>query len=112
MVTHALTHDPVIEARPLPRVRPPRTPPPGRALVLVPRGTFLVDTTEHRLALGYGTAQLRAAEDALNAELRRVTGAPSVRLYDARGGLRAVRGLSDARGRSRVRGVPREVTGP
>ncbi|MGW4431433.1 hypothetical protein [Streptomyces tendae] len=76
MVTHPLTYDPVVEARTLPRVRPPgpvRTPPPGRALVLVPdagpmrtvgpgepvpefragayRRMFLVDTTEHRLVL-------------------------------------------------------------
>ncbi|MFG2315480.1 hypothetical protein [Streptomyces tendae] len=76
MVTHPLTYDPVVEARTLPRVRPPgalRTPPPGRALVLVPdagplrtvrpgepvpalragvyRRMFLVDTTAHRLVL-------------------------------------------------------------
>ncbi|MGV9909176.1 hypothetical protein [Streptomyces tendae] len=76
MVTHPLTYDPVVEARTLPRARPPgpvRTPPPGRALVLVPdagpmrtvgpgepvpelragvyRRMFLVDTTEHRLVL-------------------------------------------------------------
>ncbi|MFK4542763.1 hypothetical protein RKD29_002359 [Streptomyces tendae] len=76
MVTHPLTYDPVVEARTLPRVgplRPVRTPPPGRALVLVPdagpmrtvrpgepvpelraggyRRMFLVDTTEHRLVL-------------------------------------------------------------
>ncbi|GHH07357.1 hypothetical protein [Streptomyces lanatus] len=76
MVTHSLTYDPVVDGQPLPRVRllsPLRTPPPGRALVLVPdagpaltvrpgdqvpdarygvyQGMFMVDTTEHRLVL-------------------------------------------------------------
>ncbi|MFD7061801.1 hypothetical protein [Streptomyces sp. NPDC059906] len=76
MVTRALTYDPVLEGRTLPRALPPgplRTPPPGRAWVLVPdagpmrtvragepvpelragvyRRMFLVDTTEHRLVL-------------------------------------------------------------
>ncbi|MFB7650557.1 MULTISPECIES: hypothetical protein [unclassified Streptomyces] len=76
MVTHPLTYDPVVEDRSLPQARPPgrlRTPPPGRALVLVPdagpmrtvrpgepvpefrdgvyQRMFLVDTTEHRLVL-------------------------------------------------------------
>ncbi|MCF1600588.1 hypothetical protein L0P92_44720, partial [Streptomyces muensis] len=176
MVTHSLTYDPVVDAKRLPRSRPLRTPPPGRALVLVPeggpaltvrpgepvpdvrggayRGMFLVDTAEHRLALGlrlpgrdapdafhchvrlmcqvtdpaaivargirdmsaawhdplhvqlrdvsrrYGTEQLREAQGALNAALRHITGAPTVRLYDARAELR-----SDAPGPSRVRGV-------
>ncbi|MFF7164195.1 hypothetical protein ACFZBP_23035 [Streptomyces sp. NPDC008086] len=165
-MTHSLTYDPVVDAQPLPRVRPPRTPPPGRALVLAPGGMYLVDTTEHRLALDlrlpgrdapdafhchlrlmcrvtdpaeivargirdmsaawydplharlrdvsrrYGTEQLREAEEALNTALRRVTGAPAVRLYDARAELRALPGLLEASGPSRVRGVPRVVTGP
>ncbi|WP_151484059.1 hypothetical protein [Streptomyces albicerus] len=76
MVTHPLTYDPLVGRQPLPRVRllsPLRTPPPGRALVLVPeagpvltvrpgepvpdarygvyQGMFTVDTTEHRLVL-------------------------------------------------------------
>ncbi|MGW0459567.1 hypothetical protein [Streptomyces tendae] len=93
MVTHPLTYDPVVEARTLPRVRPPgpvRTPPPGRALVLVPdagpmrtvgpgepvpelragvyRRMFLVDTTAHRLVL-----ELRPG----GREARGVRGAPA-----------------------------------
>ncbi|MET7319644.1 hypothetical protein [Streptomyces sp. NPDC005549] len=75
MVGHPLTYDPVVEARTLPRVRPPGPlpTPPGRALVLVPDAgpmrtvrpgepvpdlragrygrMFLVDTTAHRLVL-------------------------------------------------------------
>jgi hypothetical protein len=74
-MTEQLTYDPVVGARSrLGAVAaPPRTPPPGRALVLVPdhgppltvlpgepvpdggpggfRGVFQVDTTEHRLVL-------------------------------------------------------------
>ncbi|MET9353559.1 hypothetical protein ABZY14_11235 [Streptomyces sp. NPDC006617] len=75
-MTRPPTYDPVVEGRTLPRARPPGplpTPPPGRALVLVPdagpirtvragepvpelragvyRRMFLVDTTEHRLVL-------------------------------------------------------------
>ncbi|MET9829664.1 hypothetical protein ABZ078_10170 [Streptomyces sp. NPDC006385] len=87
MVTHPLTYDPVVDGQPLPRVRllsPLRTPPPGRALVLVPdagpaltvrpgervpdarygvyQGMFLVDTTEHRLLLDLRLAGRDAAD--------------------------------------------------
>lgn len=90
MTTHSLTYDPVVDGRPLPRVRllsPLRTPPPGRALVLVPdagpaltvrpgeqvpdarygvyQGMFLVDITEHRLVLDLRLAG-RDASDAFH----------------------------------------------
>ncbi|QOV37707.1 hypothetical protein IM697_04590 [Streptomyces ferrugineus] len=87
MATHSLTYDPVVDGQPLPRVRllsPLRTPPPGRALVLVPdtgpaltirpgdqvpdarygvyQGMFMVDTTEHPLVLDLWLAGRETAD--------------------------------------------------